>query len=206
MILPLPWVNRRVLAHLLSMTSKTVEYSTSASIVVAAAAREYPRTVSVYTIRTPSPGGQFSAVAPGLPAFFLGQSKALEPGGAPGVNRASAAKTKGYQLCQLEQSCLRLRPVRALRPAATPWVNRRLVVRPSVPVPPWSPATAPWQVPPLAQQATSPTVNSTQAGATDLRSDTSHPDFNAARAAHARRFAWTTPSLFCTAKRTPHVQ
>lgn len=206
MILPLPRPKWRVMAHLPPVASKTVEYSTSASIVVDAAAREYPRTVSVYTIRTPSPGGQFSAVAPGLPAFFLGQSKVLEPRGAPDVDLASAAKTKGYQLCQLEKSCLRLRPVRASRPAATPWANRQWVARPSAPVQPWSPATAPWQVPPLARQATWPTANSTQAGATDLRSDTSPPDFNAARAAHARRFAWIAPSLLCTAKRTPHVQ
>ncbi len=206
MILPLLTTNRRVMAHLPPMAAKTVECSTNASIVVDAAAREYPRTVSVYTIRTPSPGGQFSAVAPELPAFFVSQSKALEPRGALGVDGASAAKTKGYQLCQLEKSCLRLRPARALRPAATPWVNRRSAARPSVPVQPWSPATAPWRVLPLARRATWPTANSTQAGATDLRSDTSHPDFNAARAAHARRFAWTASSLLCTAKRTPHVQ
>lgn len=206
MILLVPASERRALAYCGVAAAKRLGNSTSASIVTCAATREYPRIVSVYTIRTPSPGGQYDAVAYLLPAFFLAERRVQEQRGTSGVNRMSAAKRKGQNPCPLETSFLRLPPVRVSPHVVTRWVNRRQVARPSAQARPLLPAMALSKALPSVPRVTWPIASSTRVGATDPTPITSDTFSNAARARHVRRFAWTASHPLRTAKRTPHVQ
>lgn len=206
MILPVLAAKWRSPAHFYKSRSKVVENSTNASIVVNAATREYPRTVSVYTIRTPSPGGQHGAHSSLLPAFFSKASVTWNKTGAPDVCRVLKVSTRGFGPCQLKRSFSRSRPVQDLRHVATPWVNRPQVARPSEPAQPSSQVTAPLRALPLVRAPMWPTASSTPASVTDLASDTALSNANAARGNHARRFAWPHLTSIRTAKRTPHVQ
>lgn len=200
---PLNWQS---LAHGRDSRSKTLENSTSASIVVDTATREYPRTVSVYTIRTPSPGGQCDMFLSSLPAFFMGRSPAWNKRGAPCVCRVFAVTLRGHEPCQLNRSFSRLPPVRGLLLAAKHLASRRLVARPSARAPQLSPVAVRCAGRPSAQAPMWPTARSTPASATDPALVTHPSDTIAARARHARRFAFCALTSLRISKRTPHVQ
>lgn len=200
---PLNWQG---LAHGRDSRSKTLDNSTNASIVVCAATREYPRTVSVYTIRTPSPGGQCDMSLSSLPAFFMDSSPAWNKRGAPCVGRVSAVTLRGHEPCQLNRSFLRLPPARGLPPVAKRLASRRLAARPSARAPQLSPVAVLCAGRPSARAPMWPTARSTPASAIDPAPVTHPSDSIAARACHARRFAFCAPTSLCISKRTPHVQ
>ncbi|MFK7879775.1 hypothetical protein [Roseobacter sp.] len=90
-LLPASMLNRRALAHRREVRLQTLENSTQTGIVESAETRDYPRIVSAYTIRTPSPGGQCIATTVKLPAFFLRLWAALGSTTLPNCHNRSVA-------------------------------------------------------------------------------------------------------------------
>ncbi len=206
MNLPVPIPKRRGLAHCGANRSKSMDNSTNASIVSYAATREYPRTVSVYTIRTPSPGGQHGVSLPLLPTFFLIGASAREQGGAPDVCRVSAAKSEGHEQCQLETLSLHSPPARVLPRAATHWASRLRAARPSARARLSSPATAHCRARPSEPRATWPSASFIPAAVTDHASQTGLYTVTPRVSATRGVFAFDASTSICTAKRTSHVQ
>lgn len=90
--LPVMPANRRASAYRGAFSFQGMVNSTHASIVGSAETSEYPRNVSVYTIRTPSPGGQFGVNSLKLLAFFFPDRLRVERGGAAGGGPVQSVK------------------------------------------------------------------------------------------------------------------
>ncbi len=123
--------NRRQMAHSHRCGFKRVDSSTPASNGARVGTREYPRSVSAYTIRTPSPGGQYGGYTPKLPAFFLGWWGPSEQTGSTHVLQVSAVNLKGRRSCLSKSYFLHWEPVQALLHAARHWVSKRSAEQPS---------------------------------------------------------------------------
>ncbi|WVX49813.1 hypothetical protein ROLI_029080 [Roseobacter fucihabitans] len=96
--LPVKRSDGQSFAHSGNYIRKKLANSTPASNLEDAALREYPRAIAVYTIRTPSPGGQSGVKAHRLPAFLrLPRARA-------GSRRARDAKR--HQDIQKDTTCL----------------------------------------------------------------------------------------------------
>ncbi len=172
MILPPGGPDGRDMAYCGGQLPNRLSDSTYTRIAELSAARAYPRSAVVYKLRTPSPGGQYSAKRCVLPAFFLNGAGdhdpvLREPDERSGVS-LSEPERKGAPSCPSEHSFYPLLPVPHLRPAV-----RQSVTRPSVAVPSGlvrrsSPATAPCRAPQSVRRATSHTASLTRASVTEF--------------------------------------
>ncbi len=197
---------RRSMAHKGALAGKGLDYSTHAGIVNSAVTREYPRTVSVYTIRTPSPGGQCDALASSLPAFFLGHDMVTEPGFQRRVPFADVLRSRGNRRCRSKVSYSLQPPVRASQPVVIHLANKLLVGRPLAPALQLSPAAARCRGQRSVLRAMLPTVSFTPANVTKLTSPTKLRKISAASACHARRLFCAAQSSQCISRRSHHVQ
>lgn len=164
-------LNGQSLAYIRRLAQKLLAIATRAGIVKNASVSEYPRNALVYTIRTPSPGGQLGVDALWLPAFLSGDAAfatARRPLGICAA-RACEAKTtypRGFQSCSLKKLSSRLWVVPRLWLAVIRWANKRSVVQPSARAPLSSRTITSLKVPQLGQALTSFTANCTQASVT----------------------------------------
>lgn len=155
-------------------TSNALFISTLAGIIKQARRCEYPRTERVYTIRTPSLGGQPVPSRSGLPIFFSVRCLLLTGLSTWNHHTCGAFKLKqpfkeGCLKCLLERFRLHWWPVLASLLAAIQLASRRLAVLQSAPVQLFSPMMILARALPSVRLATSDTVRSTQHGVTDLQ-------------------------------------
>lgn len=157
--------NWQGLAYFRLRLQKTLGLTTKASIVDGAGVGEYPRTAPVYTIRTPSPGGQLGASTPKLLVFFCKNSAVLQP--ARRQNELSSGlavkfTTRGFHSCRSTNLRSWLRPALGSFHAVIRLVNKRSAAQPLAPVQRSSQTETSFRGQPLALGQTCSTASSTQ--------------------------------------------
>lgn len=212
MFLPEITHNRPRSAYFRLRLQKPLGISTKAGIVVDAGVGVYPRTAPVYTIRTPSPGGQFDAFSSELPAFLFEpcalQNEARELSeGAEGAAKTKQRPTEGYRACRSKNSQLQLQRVLGSSRVARRSVSKpsaalqSVLARPSLRTA-MSCKGRPWARGPMCS-----TANSIQAGVTDTQSSRILIFLSRAKGLCVAVGVWCAPTFsnpYCQGK-TSHV-
>lgn len=220
--------NRRSSAHPEVVLKLALEDATHASSVGLEDQGVYPRPRSLYTFRTPSPGGQFGAISRALPAFFFCTDSRMwrrcsagstEPTPAPLAMRPSELyswiKTtiiRGYDRCTLNTFSPLWAFARYLRPVAIQSPIRPSPVRLLAQARPLSPMAQSPKVPSLVRRAISRIASSTRAAADQLTSQIDTANLVCAvqdlpvRPIALARSIYVTPTEFALQQRTLHVQ
>lgn len=173
---PLKWQGLAGLGPILRFS---LRISTKTGIVHLTGVREYPRTTSEYTIRTPSPDGQHDVNAFLLPVFFrriFFSRKILSAGNKVGSGAfyQDVHENGGTERCFSRNLYWRLRLVPGLPPVVTLWANRLWGVLQSAQGLQSLLTTALPKGRPSAPQVTWPTVSFTHHSVTDTRPTRQH--------------------------------
>lgn len=139
MISPVFPARRRVLACRCHFSELTLYFSTEACIDRGADVCAYPRSASVYTIRTPSPDGQHGAFLPSLPVSLSGMRNcgivlARQSRQTSAPPKKQKNNLRGFRACRSKQLHLSWCQVSPLRPVAIQSVSKPSGALPSVPV------------------------------------------------------------------------
>ncbi|SFF89016.1 hypothetical protein SAMN05443635_103196 [Roseobacter denitrificans OCh 114] len=177
---------RRVLASEAIFSKFSLYFSTEACIHESADAGAYPRMVSVYTIRTPSPDGQRGAFLPLLPVSLsrvdnCGILPVRQSARISASPKKQKNKFRGIRECRSKQSHLSWRQGSVLRPVATQLVNRPSGVLPSVPVRRLSRTTVSLRGRHLVRGQTCSTASSTPVSVTRPNTNIQAPSFGLRR-------------------------
>ena len=138
MFSPVSGGKRPVLALWPVFSELGLYFSTEACIDEGAGAYAYPRTASVYTIRTPSPDGQRGVCLPTLPVSLwggriCGSVSVRRRMQKPLSSQKQENNLRGFRACRSKHLRLSWRRVSALRPVAIQSVNRPSEGLPSAP-------------------------------------------------------------------------